>query len=114
MKRVIGLLLLLAVFLTGCYSVRISATDGDYRMTPPKNGKVIGKFDETAKANHFINGITKARVNISHVLGDAKIRKAANVEVCVKRSFGDLLLAMLTCSIYTPQTVQITGDIVEK
>lgn len=114
MVRIVSCVLLLALVLSGCYSVRISATDGDYRMTPPKNGKVIGKFDERAKANHFINGITKARVNISHVLGDAKIKKAANVEVCVKRSFGDIFLALLTASIYTPQTVQITGDIVEK
>lgn len=89
--------------------------------------EIIAHFDETVNLTKFLG--TSAGANIFNVTSEngsneinaavMKIVKAKggsaaiNVRVVQKASFVNMLLNGLTCSIYAPATVEISGDIIK-
>jgi hypothetical protein len=113
------LLIVLAVVVSGCYTVNVIGTPADYTfsLSNQPTGPVIKHFSTTMKVNHFVYGlVTPDNPDVVKAISDevkaASGNQAINVKIRYEATFVDGLINSITLGIYNPYTLVIEGDII--
>ena len=104
--------LLFVAALSGCYRTQVQARSGNVSMSPPR-GRVIADFEEAKRQPFLIAGLVPIGDDSVDISAMARGRNLAGVEVKTYFSFVDILLSLVTFNIYSPNTVVISGKVVE-
>jgi hypothetical protein len=118
------LLALVSLIGISCTSFQISGLEVAEQTS---SGNVCGNFDINVKTDKFLGGAAGINLfNLTSDITDPKIinaikaevtrlggNKAINVKIEYKATFIQILLNMITCSIYAPSTANVTGTVIK-